>query len=57
MGEKPEPPQPTTWNIYKIAKKPVWLGTVEAPDAATAIEKAAAEFKVDTWRLLAVERR
>ena len=56
MANEPELPKPTSWNIYKIAKKPVWLGTVEAPDAATAIEKAAAEFKVDTWRLLAVER-
>jgi hypothetical protein len=23
---------PTSWNIYKVAKKAVWLGTVEAPD-------------------------
>jgi hypothetical protein len=57
MATKPEPPpQPITWSIYKIAAKQVWLGTVEAPDAATAIEKAAVEFKVDTWRLLAVAR-
>lgn len=56
MAKKPEPPQPTSWAIYKIAAKAMWLGTVEAPDAATAIEKAAAEFKVDTWRLLAVTR-
>jgi hypothetical protein len=34
-----------------------WLGTVEASDAAVAIEKAAAEFRVDTWRLLAAARR
>jgi hypothetical protein len=46
MAGKPEPPQPTSWAIYKIAAKAIWLGTVEAPDAATAIEKAAAEFKV-----------
>jgi hypothetical protein len=33
MAKKPEPPQkPTTWNVYKIASKAVWLGTVEAPD-------------------------
>jgi hypothetical protein len=57
MPGQPEPPPPSTWNIYKVAKKTVWLGTVEAPDAATAIEKAAAEFRVDTWRLLAVARR
>jgi hypothetical protein len=57
MASEPEPPKPRSWNIYKVAKKATWLGTVEAPDAATAIEKAAAEFKVDTWRLLAVTRR
>jgi hypothetical protein len=54
MAKPPEPPQPTRWSIYKVAAKATWLGTVEAPDAATAIEKAAAEFNVDTWRLLAV---
>jgi hypothetical protein len=56
MATKPEPPPQPSWNVQKIAKKPTWLGTVEAPDAATAIEKAAVEFKVDAWRLLAVQR-
>jgi hypothetical protein len=32
-------------NVYKIASKAVWLGTVEAPDGAAAMEKAPAEFK------------
>ncbi len=45
MAKKPEPPKeppkPTSWNIYKIASKTVWLGTVEASDEATAMEKAA----------------
>ncbi len=57
MAEKLEPPKPTTWSIYKIAKKAVWLGFVEAPDKDSAIEKAAAEFKVPVNRLLAVRRR
>jgi hypothetical protein len=57
MAMKPEPPPLSSWNIYKVARRATWLGTVEAPDAATAIEKAAAEFKVDTWRLLAVAGR
>jgi len=57
-GKKPPAPRPpTSWNIYKVAKKATWLGTVEASDAATAIEKAAAEFKLHTRRLLAVARR
>jgi hypothetical protein len=57
MAKKPAPPPLSSWNVYKIAKKTVWLGTVEAPDKGTAIEKAAREFKTDAWRLYAVERR
>jgi hypothetical protein len=57
MVKKPEPPKPTSWDVYKIPKKGVWLGTVEAPDKQSAIAKAAAEFKVDPWRLYAMERR
>jgi hypothetical protein len=57
MAEKPEPPpQLTAWSVYKIAKRAMWLGIVEAPDKATAIEKAAAEFKAPTSRLLVVKR-
>jgi hypothetical protein len=44
------------WTIYKLAAKQERLGTVEAPDEATAIEKAAAEFKVLASRLMAVRR-
>jgi hypothetical protein len=46
MAKKPEQPKPAVWTIYKIAAKPERLGTVEAPDEATAIERGAAEFKV-----------
>jgi hypothetical protein len=52
-----EPPKPTSWDIYKAASKAIWVGSVEAPDKAAAIEKAAADFKQDAWRLIAVERR
>jgi hypothetical protein len=57
MAKKAEPQKPITWSIYKIAKKAVWLGTVEAPDKQAAVEKAAQEFKTEQWRLYAVERR
>jgi membrane-bound lytic murein transglycosylase B len=56
MAKKPDPPKPASWNIYKIAAKAVRLGTVEAADEATAIEKAAAEFKVPANRLMAIRR-
>jgi hypothetical protein len=53
---KPEPPKPIRWTIYKIAANAVRLGTVEAPDEATAIESDAAEFRVPAKRLMAVRR-
>jgi hypothetical protein len=57
MAKEPEPPsQLTAWSVYKIAKKAAWLGIVEAPDEQTAIEKAAAEFKVPANRLVVVRR-
>jgi hypothetical protein len=56
MAKKPEPSKPKTWNIYKIASEAVWLGTVKAPDEATAMEKAAAEFKVPATKLTAIRR-
>jgi hypothetical protein len=60
MAEKPAltpPPQLMSWDIYKIAKKAMWLGTVEALDNQAAVEKAAQEFKTEVWRLYAVGRR
>jgi hypothetical protein len=58
MAKKPEPPlQLMSWDVYKIAKKAAWLGTVEAPDKSAAVEKAAQEFKTEVWRLYAVSRR
>jgi hypothetical protein len=55
MAKKPEPPPLSSWHVYKVAaKKPVWLGRIEAPDA---IQKAAQEFRTEGWRLYAVARR
>ena len=57
MAKKPEPPQLSIWDIFKIAKKSVWLGSEEARDKTAAIEKAAQEFKTEARRLYAVQRR
>jgi hypothetical protein len=57
MPRKSKQPTPTSWNIYQVAEKAVWLGTVEAPDKQAAIEKGAQEFKTEAWRLYAVARR
>jgi hypothetical protein len=54
MAKKPEPPKPTTCTIYMIAAKAVWLGAVEAPDEAAAIERGATEFKVPASRPMAI---
>jgi hypothetical protein len=43
VAKKPELPKPTTWTISAKQER---LGVVEVLDEATAIEKAAAEFKV-----------
>jgi Ser/Thr protein kinase RdoA (MazF antagonist) len=57
MAKQPSRLALSTWDVFKIAKKSVWLGAVEAPDKSAAIAKAAQEFKADAWRLYAVERR
>jgi hypothetical protein len=57
MPKRPQPPGPTSWNVYKIAKKAIWLGSVEAPDKQAAVEKAAQEFKTEVWRLYAMARQ
>jgi 1,2-phenylacetyl-CoA epoxidase PaaB subunit len=57
MAKKPETAPLSTWDVFKIAKKSAWLGSVQAPDKSAAIEKAAQEFKTEAWRLYAVERR
>jgi hypothetical protein len=57
MARKPEPSPVSSWDIFKVAKKAIWLGTVEAPDKQAAIAKGAKEFKTEAWRLYAVARR
>jgi hypothetical protein len=38
-----EPSKPIIWSAFKIAAKVVFLGVIEAPEEATAIEKGATE--------------
>jgi len=45
MAKKPEPTKPISWNVYKIVNKAIRFVTIDAPDEATAIEKAEVEFK------------
>ena len=44
---KPRPPQPVLrWDIYRVAAKAKWIGTVEAVEADAAIKDAAKEFNI-----------
>jgi 1,2-phenylacetyl-CoA epoxidase PaaB subunit len=56
MAKQPTEPPLFRWEIFKIASKSVWVGSVEAPDEAAAIQKAADEFKIDGRRLYARRR-
>jgi hypothetical protein len=56
LRPKPEA-RPARWDIYRAAAKARLIGTVEAPDADTAIKVAAEEYKIaDPRRLIAVRR-
>jgi hypothetical protein len=60
MPRKPQPPAqppPIMWNVYKFAHRREWLGAVEAPDAAAAVEIAAKKFRTAASRLLAVRHK
>jgi hypothetical protein len=57
MAKRPEPSQPITWTIYKIAAKQTWVGEVEAADEHTALEKVAEQFKLPATKLMAMRRR
>ena len=54
MATKPQP-NPRRWRIILARQKGVsiYLGTVEAADAETAVEIGAKEFDYPAWRLIA----
>jgi hypothetical protein len=57
MAKQPEPPVLSSWDVYKLASKAVWLATIEATDEHDAIEQVAKERNVPAARLLATRRR
>jgi hypothetical protein len=52
-----QPPQLTTWTIYKVAAKQTRLGEVEAANEREAVEKAAKEFGQHATKLITVRRQ
>jgi hypothetical protein len=57
MAKRSEQPPLSSWDVFRVAKKSVRLGTIEARDKQAAVEKGAQEFKTEAWRLYAVARR
>jgi hypothetical protein len=57
MPRKPEPPPLSTWDVFRVAHKAIWLGTVEAADERDAIERVAKERNVPVAWLIATQRR
>ena len=42
-----KPKAPAVWQISRVAKKAIYLGQVEAPDAETAIRAAIKKFDIE----------
>jgi len=57
MPRKPEPPPLSTWDVFRVAHRAIWLGTVEATDERDAIEKVAKERDIPAAMLIATRRR
>ena len=55
--QPPDPPPLSTFDVFRVAHKAIWLGTIEASDKKAALEAAAKEFKTDARRLYAVPRQ
>jgi hypothetical protein len=56
MVKKPEPPLLSTFDVFRVAHKAIWLGTVEASDVRDAIERVARERDVPAAWLIAQRR-
>jgi hypothetical protein len=57
MVKKPKPPPLSTFDVFNIASKLVWLASVEAADEHDAIERIAKERNVPAARLMATRAR
>ena len=57
MERKPDPPSLSSFDVFKIAAKAVWLATVEATDEHDAIERVASERNLPANKLMATRRR
>ena len=56
MERKPDQPPLSSFDVFKLAKKAVWVATVEATDEHDAINKVAQESNIPAYRLIATRR-
>jgi hypothetical protein len=56
MPHKPEPPPLSTFDVFRVAHKAIWLGTVEASDERDAIQRVARERDIPAAWLIAQRR-
>jgi hypothetical protein len=56
MERKPDQPPLSSFDVFKLAKKAVWVATVEATDEHDAINKVAQERNIPAYRLIATRR-
>jgi hypothetical protein len=57
MARKPDPPPLSTWDVFKLANKAVWLATIEVANEHDAIAQVAKERGIPAARLIATQRR
>jgi hypothetical protein len=57
MVKKPAPPLLSTFDVFRVAHKAIWLGAVEASDERDAIQRVARERDVSAAWLMATRRR
>jgi hypothetical protein len=56
MVKKAEPPLLSTFDVFRVAHKAIWLGTVEATDERDAIQRVARERDIPAAWLIARRR-
>jgi hypothetical protein len=56
MVKKSEPPPQSTFDVFRLTHKAIWLGTVEASDERDAIQRVARERAIPAAWLIARRR-
>ena len=57
MAFKPKPPPLSTFDVFRLASKAVWLATIEATNELDAIKKVSKKHRIRAYRLIATRRQ